>query len=69
MRKFTEITPTIHYTDEYPYILINEIPVELRKEFLKFMNGQTVPYIENAVFSWDYINFLNKLFGRPSFFD
>ena len=70
-REPTAITPKIYYTEEFSYIIIDEVPVELKAEFSKFMNGQTMPYIEgvNAVYSWDYINFLNKLLGRPSFFD
>jgi hypothetical protein len=76
-RKPTPITPTIYHAKDFSYIKISEVPVELREEFNKFMYGQTMPCIENekgefstdAVYSWDYINFLNKLFGRPSFVD
>jgi hypothetical protein len=65
------ITPKIYATDEFCYIKLDEVPVELKDALIKFMYGQTMPYIEGvyAIYSWDYENFINKLLGRPHFFD
>lgn len=67
-----KITPKIYYTDTFGYIKLNEVPVELYKPLLAFMYGQTMPYIDKdiyAIYVWDYENFINKLLGRPHFFD
>jgi hypothetical protein len=76
-RKSTPITPVVYFTDEFSYVLIRDVPVELRDAFIKFMYGQTTPMVcdehegefKDAVYSWDYVNFLNRLLGRPSFID
>jgi hypothetical protein len=61
------------YKKEFEYILISELPKNQQEEFTKFMAFQTMPaiydeinktYLEGAVFSWDYENWLEWKCGR-----
>jgi len=56
------------------YIRISELPEEEREPFSKWMAGQTRPVIpelepQDAVYPWDYENWLNYKSGKPWFFD
>ncbi len=62
-------------TNEFCYIRTSEIPEPRRSALERFMYGQTRPYIEeigndqDAVYLWDYDNFVNFEEGKPTFWD
>jgi hypothetical protein len=68
---------TVYTYHNFEYIRISDVKDDKTKQSLmEFMGGQTMPLIESgdtfitdAVYLWDYENFLNKMKGKPHFFD
>lgn len=51
----------------------DEVPNDMKKEFDKWMHGQTMPIIDGvkfAIYSWDWERYFNlKTKGVPTYFD
>ena len=52
-------------------VLIKNVPIELQKDLLSFVEGRTLAKLENqwAVFPRDYREWLNKLFFKGLDYD
>ena len=63
--------------ESFQYVRISDVKDEsIKSKFNDFMKGQTMPliqlekeYLTDAVFYWDYTNFLNHLDGKQVFID
>jgi hypothetical protein len=62
----------VYETEEFTYILFNEVPVEHKAEFGDWMYGQTGAVINGdfVVYSWDWERWYEMKFkGTPTYFD
>lgn len=62
----------IYETDEFTYILFQEVPVELKSEFGEWMYGQTGAVVNGdfVVYSWDWERWYEMKFQNiPTHFD
>lgn len=60
------------FNDEFSYVRISEVPENEREELIKFMYGQTMPFIpghDDAIFLWDYYTFKDFILGKKVIWD
>ena len=62
----------VYETEEFTYILFNEVPKEYKKEFGDWMYGQTCSTVNGdpVVYSWDWARWYEmKVHDIPTYFD
>ena len=67
LKRFDAIRETLHYlSNRKTYILLEELPNEIKKPFLEFMVGKTIPFIDGKdhFHFTDFMDFYNMLWRR-----
>ena len=62
----------LYLSDEFTYILFDEIPEKHKEEFVKWMYGQTCSEVNNelVIYAWDWERWYDlKTKGIPTYFD
>lgn len=62
----------VYETDEFTYILFQEVPIEFKSEFGEWMYGQTGAIVNGdfVVYSWDWERWYDLKFKNiPTYFD